>query len=192
MKTHVAKTKISLRFWWMFLLSGAGLILLGTIVLLDPSLRYSSLSLCITGTFFVNGFIEIFFSLSNRNKIDGWRWYLVGGVLDLIIGSIFLTNPVMAAASLPLLVGIWLLLRSMLIIARSLELKHWGVPHWQWLLFFGMAGFIFAWTNISNRLFDATVVVFWTGTTLLTAGLFYLTFALFARHLQDNSELHFE
>lgn len=192
MKMLIIRSKISLRFWWIFLFSGVVLILLGLYVLTNPSMRFTIISLCIAVTFFVNGLIEIYFSLTNRKKISGWGWYLAGSILDLIICAIFITNPILASATLPLLLGLWLLVRTMFLIGRSIELNHWGLPHWQWLLLFGMAGFIFCGTNIYNRLFETAIVVFWTGATLVTVGLFYVCFGLFARNLQDNTKLNFD
>jgi len=190
MKTLLTRNQIPLRFWWTFLFSAAFLILLGIYVLVYPSIRFAAFSLCFSAVFFLNGFIEIVFSVTNRKNINGWAWYLTGGIADLIIAGIFIVNPVMAAASLPLLVGIWLLIRSLLIISRGFELKQRGLAKWQWLFFFGLAGFVFSWINIYNPIFATKVVELWTGLALFTAGLFYLCYCLFIRNLTHTVNLH--
>ena len=190
MKTPITRNQMPLRFWWTFLFSAAFLILLGTYVLVYPSIRFAALSLSFSVVFFANGFIEIAFSVTNRQNMNGWAWYLAGGIADMIVAVIFILNPVMAAASLPLLVGIWLLLRSLLIISRGFELKQRGLTNWQWLLFNGLAGLVFSWINIYNPIFETKVVELWTGLALVTAGLFYLCYSLFIKNSKQIIDFH--
>jgi uncharacterized membrane protein HdeD (DUF308 family) len=178
MKTSFSNDKNSLRFWWIFLFSGGLLLTLGLSVLMRPKIMFSAFSLYFALAFIINGLIEVFFSFRNQKVIRGWKWYLAGGALDLLISSIFIANPILSAAALPLLVGLWLLFRSLAVIGRAFELKQWGMMHWEYLLFFGIAGFVFSWINISSPLFATTVTVTWTGIALLTAGIFYLYFSL--------------
>ena len=187
---HISEIKQSLRFWWIFMLSGAFLIILGIYVFAKPEVSYGLISFYFALTFLLNGLLEIFFSITNHKAIAGWVLYLTGGILDLIISSIFVANPILAAASLPLLVGVWLFFRSLLMISRSYKLMQWGIPNWEWLLLFGLLGFVLAWINIYNPLFAFRIIVTWTGLALLSAGIFYIYFSVCLKNVNKSIHIH--
>lgn len=180
--------------WWIFLLSGILLILLGCWVLIHPLAAYAGMSIYFSVALLVNGLFEIFFSITNRKLIHGWGWYLAGGIVDLAIGVILVSNLLLAATSLALLVGFWLIYRSVLAFGRSIQLKQMGLPDWGWLMVIGVIGLILSFMIIYNPLLGASTLVVWTGLALLAGGIFYIYFSFRLRsadkwmhHMGENS-----
>lgn len=168
--TTLSKIKNTVSYWWILLLTGIALILLGIYVFMNPLASYAGLSIYFAVALFFNGVFEITFSLSNRKSVNGWVWFLAGGIFDLIIGIFLILNPVVAAASLPLFVGLWLLCRNISIIIRSFDLKQAGLPDWGWLLVSGLGGVVFSVLIISNPIFGAGALVIWTALALFSVG----------------------
>ncbi|MFD1166733.1 DUF308 domain-containing protein [Sphingobacterium daejeonense] len=44
----------------------------------------SKLSFVFSISFLFSGVMEIIFAFNNKNEIDGWGWYLAGGILNTI------------------------------------------------------------------------------------------------------------
>ncbi|TDE08162.1 HdeD family acid-resistance protein [Dyadobacter psychrotolerans] len=178
MKTFNSLSRQLFQFWWTFLFPGSGLILLGIYVLVQPEMQLAALSLYLCVAFLINGIFEILVTITNKKMVNGRKWYLAGGVLDLLVAGIFISNPILATASVPLLVGFWLLLRSLAMIGRSYELKQIGLMHWEWLLYFGFTGLLFYWVNIYSQLFATKIIITWTGIAISMAGVFYIYYSI--------------
>ena len=132
--TYVDDVKESVRYWWTYLIGGILLLVVGVLVLMYPVTSYAGLSLYFAAAILVNGIMQIIFSVNNRTVLSGWGWYLTGGIIDLIVGGYLLTYPVVAAATLPLYIGFWLMFRSFSAISTSLDLRAMGMQGWGWLL----------------------------------------------------------
>ncbi|WP_221393501.1 HdeD family acid-resistance protein [Dyadobacter sp. NIV53] len=190
MEKSFLKGQQSLRFWWIFLFSGVALLSLGVSVFIHPTMMLAAFSLYFAVAFFVNGLLEVFFTLTNHKIIRDWKWFLLGGAFDLLICSSFVTNPILSAAYLPLIVGVWLLCRSMAVIGRAHYLKQWAIINWKWALFFGIAGLFFSWINIYSPLFAIKITVTWTGIALLTSGVFYIYYSITLKTLAHRILTH--
>ncbi|WP_159476743.1 HdeD family acid-resistance protein [Dyadobacter sp. 3J3] len=184
MSRHLEQVNSYINYWWTFLISGLILILLAIFVYANPDITYAALSLAFAMVFVTNGILEMTFAISSHKSLIGWGWYVAGGIFDLFIAIVFFTNPILAAASLPLFVGFWLLIRSVLLLGRSFQIKKKGLADWPWLLFSGLAGLFFSLVNIYNPLFGSDVVIFWTAAALLVVGIFYLHFSMRIRKTQ--------
>src|SRR5579859_4754812 len=112
MSIFISDIRQVIRYWWIFPVSGTLLILFSVIVFIHPAATYAGLSIYFEIAFVVNGLLEIIFALNNHHSIQGWGWHLAGGIFDLLVGLLLVSNPVLAAVSLPLFAGFWLLFRS--------------------------------------------------------------------------------
>lgn len=144
-------------------MGGLLLIGMGILVLMHPGASYIGLSIYFAVAIFASGIMNVLFSLRNRESMAGWGWYLVGGLFDLVVGGYLLAYPAVAAATLPLYVGFWLLFRSMSVIASSFETRSRHINGWGWLLAFGVAGLLFATEILYNPGLGLSAIVLWTG-----------------------------
>jgi uncharacterized membrane protein HdeD (DUF308 family) len=119
--------------------------------------------------------------------VHGWGWHLAGGIFDLVIGGILLTNPVLAAVSLPLFAGIWLLFRSIAIIGRCFDLPlQW--PEKMWMGVLGTTGLIFSLMIFYSPGLGVFSVVVWAAFALISIGLFYIFLGLHLRKLEGTGD----
>ena len=164
--------KKSIKNWWISILVGILYILAGVWVMRTPLESYISLSIIFSVFIFISGIFQIVFSISNRDEMNGWGWYLTGGILDLIIGILLITHPLMTMAILPLYIGFWLLFQSILSIGLSFQLKSARVPRWGWLLFWSIVTLLFSFLLLANPIFAGLSIVYMTAFALITAGIF--------------------
>lgn len=172
MATILESAHRAIKNWWISILIGILYIFVGIWVVRTPLESYISLSIIFSVFIFVSGIFQIIFSFSNKNEMKDWGWYLAGGILDLIIGALLLSHPLMTMAILPLYVGFWLLFQSILFIGLSFQLKSAGIPQWGWLLFWSIITLLFSFLLLANPLFAGLSIVYMTAFALITAGIF--------------------
>ncbi len=120
---------------------GVLLIVAGVLALLMPVIAALATALYLAWLLILGGAFEIAYAIHTR-RFRGFRWRLFSGLLTLALGIAILAAPVVAAASLALLVGFFLLLAG---IARSIlafQLK--PLPRWGWVLIDGVLSIVLA------------------------------------------------
>ncbi|WP_339840856.1 DUF308 domain-containing protein [uncultured Maribacter sp.] len=158
--------------WWISILIGILYIFVGIWVMRTPLESYISLSIIFSIFILISGISQIAFSISNKDEMKDWGWYLAGGILDLIIGILLLTHPLMTMAILPLYIGFWLLFQSILSIGLSFQLKSAGTLGWGMLLFWSIITLLFSFLLLANPLFAGLSIVYVTAFALITTGCF--------------------
>jgi uncharacterized membrane protein HdeD (DUF308 family) len=73
----------------------------------------------------VNGAVEVFTALSNR-EMQSRGWIAATGVLSIVIGVVVLVYPAISLATLAILLGIWLLVLGAMQIALAFRLRSVG------------------------------------------------------------------
>ncbi|KQS24662.1 HdeD family acid-resistance protein [Dyadobacter sp. Leaf189] len=184
MTNIIKQAQHPIHYWWIFMFSGIALIGSGVYVARNPSVTYDELSIFFSAMLLISGICEASFCIENRRYFKGWGWFLTGAILDLILGLIFITNPILAAISLPLFAGVWLLMRSVLLIARSFQAKKKRLNDWPWLSLWAITGGFFSVVNIYNPLFSEDRLVIWTAFALLAVGAFYVHFGMLIKNAQ--------
>ncbi|GLU56927.1 HdeD family acid-resistance protein [Dyadobacter frigoris] len=156
---------------WISFLLGFLFILIGIWVLITPAESYLALSVIFSITFLVNGIFEIF-SAASSQKSSNRGWVLAGGIFDLLLGIMLISNPLITAGILPFYVGFGLMFRSMMAIGVSFQFS--GIKGWGWLLFLGIGGLIFSFMLLRNPVFAGMTIVTFTGLAFLVIGIFRL------------------
>ena len=170
--SNVISNSISLvKKWWLFTLTGGLMIMASIWVMYTPIESYITLAWLFSLLILANGISDIFFSISNNKELEGWGWYLAGGILEVVIGLILLYYPGISMALLPLFLGFWFLFRGGQIIGVSLELKNYGILDWGWIMLFGIALTIMALFMIFNPIFGFINVIYLTSLALLIFGI---------------------
>ncbi len=177
----------TIKNWWVFLLISIVLFTGGIWTLITPLNNYISLAWMFGVLVMTNGFVFLYFSLSNRLHLKGWGWYLSSGLLEIIIGLYLMADIKLSMAILPFVMGFWLLFRGIAIVATGLEIKDDGVRGWFFVLLIGILLTIVSTNMIMNPIFGTINVVFLTGTALLLLAMAYLILAFKLRRIKERA-----
>ncbi len=173
MKTTIAKTiKESIRYWWLFLVTGIILIGVGIWVFVSQEEAYLSLSVLFAVGIFITGVLETAFAVTARKSIDSWGWTLASGILDLVIGTYLFAYPLVTMEILPLILGFWLLFRGISAIGFALDMKSYHLPNWSMLLALGILIIIFGVMILVVPAFGVLNIIIWTAFSFIAAGIF--------------------
>jgi uncharacterized membrane protein HdeD (DUF308 family) len=174
MSTILGTLSTDVRNWWWFIVKGLLLILAGIAIFARPLEGYAGLSVLFSVVMLGAGLAQIFFASSNSDVIKGWGWTLASGILDVVIGIYLLTFPLVTMATLPFILGFWLLFRSFYLIGASFDLKSLGVTDWGWLLFGGILSSVLGCFVLYYPGAGAISIIYVSGSAFFVAGVFNL------------------
>lgn len=181
--TLIEQSKQVIRHWWLMLVVGIALLIAGAVVFLFPMQSYLAIALLFGGLMLLSGIVEVALSIANRHYITGRGWMLVGGIIEIFLGIILLSNVALSEATLPVFLGFWLLLKAFNAIGLSGDLSSLGVQGSGWTLFGGILLLLCSlWILFQPLVFGSWAVILWVGLSLLFAGFSTCSLAMQLRH----------
>ena len=175
----------TINHWYIPLVVGIIFIATGIYTFVSPLESYAALAILFSISFIISGASEIAFSLLNKEVLNNWGWFLVLGILTLIVGVLLFVNPAVSQATLLFYVGFLVLFRSISAVSHSFELKEYGFSDWGYLTVIGVVGIVFSFILLSNPILGGMTVVIWTGLALITSGFFSMYLAFKLKRLKD-------
>lgn len=161
----------SIKHWYIPLIVGIILIAAGIYIFIVPVETYLSLSVLFSISFIVIGLLDVFFSIRNRKLLQGWGWYLVGGLFSLVVGILLIVHPGISVLILPFMVGFTLLFLSFLLMGFSFEMKSVGILNWGNTAIISVLGVILALMLILNPVMSGISLVAITGISFIVTGI---------------------
>ncbi len=134
----------AVRNWWMLLIAGLLIIAAGVAVFFYPESSYEALSIVFGVVMLLTGVTELLLAVSSRNWFMMRGYNIVGGVLDLLVGIMLCAWPQVTMATLPFILGIWLIYHSFMIIGLAGDMSAFRVTGSGWLVFGGILMLLFA------------------------------------------------
>ncbi|HVY76493.1 MAG TPA: DUF308 domain-containing protein [Puia sp.] len=177
----------SVKHWYIPLIIGILLILLGIYVFSTPITSYLALAVTFSVIFLLSGILQVAFSIANRHTLHSWGWYLASGLLYTLIGLLLFSRPDISMATLPFVVGFFVLFQSANALGWAYDLKQLGVSSWGNLALFGVLGLILSFILLWNPVFAGLSLVIWTGAAFIFAGLGCIWLSLRLRKLKNLS-----
>ncbi|SNR75028.1 Uncharacterized membrane protein HdeD, DUF308 family [Lutibacter agarilyticus] len=163
--------KNAFKNWWLILLRGIILIVLGLYVLGNPIDALVALALYIGISLSITGIFEIGVALSLKSVNDNWGWNLAGGIIDLLFAIVLVSNPAITAAVIPFIVGFWMMISGVIVFVNSLAIRKTEVPVWWLGLISGILTVIIGYFITSNIFVGAIAITVWIGIGFLIAGI---------------------
>lgn len=185
MSNVINKIKSTIKYWYVPAIIGALFIILGIYLFTVPEATYMSLVMMLSLSFLFAGIIETFFAIRNKNSLDGWVWYLVSGLLTLIVGIYLVNSPIAAATTLPLFIGFSLLFRSIQAIGLSIRLKKYGLKNWKNLALLSGFGVLSSILLIAKPAIIGFSLVFLTATSFIIMGIVAILLSVMIKNIID-------
>lgn len=117
----------AIRHWWLMLVVGILAVIAGILVFVFPLETYVTLSLAFGILMLLVGAAQLIVSASSDNYLMMRGYFIVGGVLDVLLGLFLCLYPGITIFLLPILLGIWLLYHSFMMIAFGGDLGTFGL-----------------------------------------------------------------
>lgn len=143
----------------------------GIYVFTVPLETYFTLSILFSLSFMASGIFDIFFSIQNSKSLNGWGWYLVSGILSLLIGIYLIAYPAISGSVLPFVIGFTVMFRSFSLLGFSFDLKDAGILSWGNLALVSVLGIILSFLLIADPIFTGISLITLTALAFIFAGI---------------------
>ena len=131
--SQVGKYRHAVKHWWLMLLLGIVLFLLGLVVFGYPGATYVALSGVFGLVILLSGILQLFLGAYGAENA-GRGWMIAGGIIELVLGFILMFHPAISAMTLPYFLGFWLLFRGFSLIGLAGDIRAMKVPGMGWTL----------------------------------------------------------
>lgn len=121
MKRHfdnlTSRVARAVKHWWLMLIAGLLCLVMGVVVFVFPLESYMTLAILFGVLMLAVGTLQLFVASTSGNYLTMRGYFVVGGVLDLILGIFLCLYPSVTLVALPLMMGVWMMYNSFVIIA---------------------------------------------------------------------------
>lgn len=167
----IENSKRAVRYWWLMLIIGIALFVVGILVFVYPAQSYLSMAVVFGWLMLLSGILEVVLASVNRHFVTGRGWMLAGGIIEIVLGIILIFNVALSAATLPIFLGFWLMLRGFSAIGLGGDMSAMQIAGSGWTIFTGILLVLCSlWILFQPLVFGTTAVVVWVGVSLLFAG----------------------
>lgn len=127
--------------WQLFLAEGIFFIFLGFCAIVVPQLFTVATAIFLGWIFLFGGIVHVSRAFM-FSSMPGFGWWLFMGILQIIIGYLFIANPVAGAVTLTMLLTIFFALEGIAKISLALMMR--PLANWGLILFSGVTALLFA------------------------------------------------
>jgi len=157
------------RIWWLPVLRGVVLLVLGLFMLVQPLGTVKAL-VWVFGIFaIIDGLVAIAQWLGNR-KEPGAGWWLISGLVGIAFGVIAVVWTGPTAQVIFYLIALWVLVLGILSVIAAVVLYRSRDIGWYWVLTFGLIAFLFGLLLIMNPQTSVSVIVVLLGLFAFVGG----------------------
>lgn len=185
MASLVQSLRNSIKHWYIPLIVGILFLVFGFYLFTIPVETYLALSMLFSISFITSGLLEIVFSIQNNNSLKGWGWYLVSGLLSLIMGIYLVVYPGISMAILPFVVGFTLLFRSFQSLGIAFDLREKRILSWGNLALASTLGIILSFLLLANPFFTSLSLVSLTSLSFVFTGIASMVLAFNLKSVKD-------
>lgn len=166
------------------IIAGVLLVAAGVAAIADPggTLEWMSVMLGIVMLF--SGISDIAIFASARRLMYGSGWFLINGILTVLMSMFILFDQAFTALTLPFVLGMWLLLSGISVFANSFDLQAFGVRGWGWFTFLGVIMTVGGFVSFIDPLAGAAAISWIVGLILILEGAAFFLWGCFAGRLR--------
>ena len=128
------------RNWGLFA-AGIALVIIGFVLLMVPGLTLVSIAVIAGCMFLAAGIVDAYAYFKYREAEGLSGWALAYAVCDIILGVLFIVHPIASAVVIPWVMGIFVVAYGIFEIVAAVRF-HDALPGWGWVLFCGIAFFL--------------------------------------------------
>lgn len=125
---------------WGLVIAGVLLVICSMFFLFAPGLALVTITVIAGAAFLVSGIFDIVNYFRFRWAMDLSGWALAYGALDIVLGILFLVNPLVSAGALAWFIGAFFIVFGVFEVVGAFKVRNMGVSMWGWMLFSGIVG----------------------------------------------------
>lgn len=155
-------------------ITGILLVILGILCIVYPTATLFTLAWMIGLFTLCTGISKFIFAIKTSKYLPNSGVRILSGLLQILIGILFLCNTFFVGLSLAIVFAMWVLFESVLIAVQSFDYKKVGYKGWWTMLLFGIAGVILGIAGLYNPDLSADWLSILIGIAIIAIGVAHL------------------
>jgi uncharacterized membrane protein HdeD (DUF308 family) len=135
---YLEGSRQAVRYWWLLLAGGVILFLIGVVVFAFPVQSYVGMAVLFGWLMLLTGVVETIVAARNTHYVTGRGWMLAWGVIEIVLGLILVFNVALSSATLPVVLGFWLLMRGFSAVGLGGDMRAVGIRGSGWTILCGI------------------------------------------------------
>lgn len=172
------------RYWWCVMILGILMIPAGLWLLFMPVQGYMAIAMLLGWGLLLYGVIQLTISGDVERRGHGWGWWLAGGIFDIFIGFLLISNLVLSELTLPYFFAFALLFRAISNIISSISMPKEYKYKWIYMIN-GILLLLVSMLFFYAPYMSTYVIVFICAFTFVYWGIYLI---LFSRDLKPRKE----
>lgn len=164
----------------IWLIAGVFLLVMGLYFLINPYATLASIAWMFGLTMLVSGAADLVLCAARQWVYGSSKWFFADGVIDLIIGIVFLCNNWLAAELLPYLLAAWAIASGVIKCVGALVYRGFGMPFWGAQFAVGLIVLVFGLVTLFRPAVAAVAVAAIVAIVLIAQGLMAIMRGLFS------------
>jgi len=173
--------ELAAKYWWVILVRGIVLILLGVAMLIWPKQSVWVFAIIFVAYLFIDGIMSIFQGFSARKSGQSGTGDFVVGALAILAGIVILVWPKESATVIAFIVAFWALLAGISGIAGGLALRKQPGSGWGWFLTWGVLALVFGIIVLFNPAALLVSLIWLVAIWAIMAGIIFAIASFFVR-----------
>ncbi len=173
--------QIAAKYWWVILVRGIILILLGMAMLIWPKQSLQVFGIIFVAYLFVDGVMSIFQGFSERKEGQSGVGNFVVGGLAIVAGIVILVWPSWSVEVLAYLVAFWALLAGISGVAGGFALRKQPGSGWGWFVAWGVLALVFGIIVLFNPAAGILSILWLVALWAIMAGIVFAIASFFVR-----------
>lgn len=171
-------TKSTRSNWWLLLLAGIIFLVLAYKVMIHPAESIVGLAYFIGWASLIAGIFQVGFSVSSKHIVQNWAWRMFSGIINIVIGIIFLSHPAMTAQILPFFFGLWMIFIGISVFFNSFREQNLNISGGWFDMLLGIFIFIGGIWISFHPAEEAVMIIWLMALTLLFYGIYFIVISL--------------
>ncbi|MCB0129358.1 MAG: HdeD family acid-resistance protein [Caldilineaceae bacterium] len=168
MRVAVRKT------WWILLIQGIAAVLIGLMLLRKPGSTLLAVAIFLGAYWLVGGIFDIIGAFTRRNDDRHWLWSLVGGSLGVLAGILLMSQPLMGAVALPVImavfIGVGAIVSGIFNIIWAIRVRD-EIEGEGWIIVWGVVSAVLGLWVLTSPFISAAALVWVAGIVAIVGGL---------------------
>ena len=177
---------LAAKYWWVFLVRGILLVLLGIAMFAWPKATLLVFVALFAAYLFIDGIMSIFNGFSERKAGQPSGWSFFSGALAIAFGIAVLAWPDTIGKVLMFIIGIWAILAGIAGIAAGFRLRQTPGSGWGWFMAWGILAGIFGIALIVNPAAGILSILWLVAIWAIMAGIVFIAASFFVRKVGND------
>lgn len=126
----------------------------------------------------IAGVFQVGFSISTKSIMKNWAWRMFGGIVNIVIGAVFLSHPAMTAKMLPFFFGFWMIFIGITTFFNGIREQNSNMPGGWLEMVLGVFIFVGGMSISYYPAQEAAMLIWFISFTLMFYGIYFVVISL--------------